>query len=521
MGFSCKSKTVVAVRNSTQDPGRNNSGSLESFRFKDLEAATSAFARENLILKASYGYMYWARLQDGRVVAVKRPDTGKGLHEDGDAFNSEVQILSKLFSRRLVNLLGCSYDGRVTLVVLEYMENGTLHENLVEPVAGMRGSSTAVSLSWPVRVKLALDIAKAIRALHASSPPIVHRNIRTTNVFIDRDGNARLGDFCLAKCMQEVEPPLRSVLISIPEIGRESETDPGHHSGRHSVGLEDLESYEENSSSSSASDPRINPKTDVFSFGVILLEIMSGRTAADADHHVGTLRLLDWALPLIKHGHFMALCDPTITPFPDTAAVRLIANVAARCVRSSTVRRPSMEEVVQCLTKASKLIPEPNPTTPSSSRDHHPIPGTPTMSSRLITTTPTLNPTPSAKLNVRSSLWRGFTNLKKKRTLVFRLTRFLARKFRIGGSRRSSSYNKLPRQNSNHKGGSTPLKGSKVSDEDLNHSRSVMEQVFQQKRSVLANGREHKIRRVPAGSYSPRFAGTSSHRSGEKFVRLT
>jgi len=93
------------------------------------------------------------------------------------------------------------------------MENGPLLENLSDP---------AVSLSWPMRVKLAVDIAKAVRALHASSPPIVHCNLRSTNVFLDRDGRARLGDFGLAKILyeQEEEPPRRSALISIPGTQR-------------------------------------------------------------------------------------------------------------------------------------------------------------------------------------------------------------------------------------------------------------------------------------------------------------
>jgi serine/threonine protein kinase len=200
MGLSCKSKSAIAVCNSTS----SNGTFLESFKFRDLETATNWFSRDNLILRTSHGHMYRGTLADGRVVAVKRPDVSQRSHDE--AFDNEVRILSRLFSRRLVNLLGCSRDGRVKLLVLEYMDNGPLHENL-----------TDFSLSWPMRVKLAVDIAKAIRALHASNPPIVHRNLRTTNVFLDRDGSARLGDFGLAKIVPELaEPPRRSNLISIP-----------------------------------------------------------------------------------------------------------------------------------------------------------------------------------------------------------------------------------------------------------------------------------------------------------------
>lgn len=551
MGLSCKSRSAIAVCNSTQDVGQrnnNNGNFLESFKFRELEAATNRFSRENLILKTSHGHMYRGILPDGRVVAVKRPDT----HDDAAAelaFTNEVQILSKLFSRRLVNLLGCSRDhGRVKLLVLEYMENGPLHENLTEPV---------VSLSWPMRVKLAVDIAKAIRALHASSPPIVHRNIRTTNVFLDRDGNARLGDFCLAKIMPETSPPRRSsVLISIPEIAIRD--DNARHS---SVGLDDFDVDE--TSSSSTSDSRINPKTDVFSFGILLLEIMSGRSALTdhgGDHHH---RLLDWALPLIKHGHSMEICDARSKPFPDSAAVRIMANLAARCVRSSSSRRPQMEEVVQCLTRASKLVPEPlwigttssiSSTTPASYPEFGPeLLTTSTTTSRElsshITTRRSVSHRKEKLINSNldaghtpfngarsssssSALWTGFSsgfpNLRKKRTLVFRLGRFLVRKLRIGATRRGSGYDKLSNNNPvtetarKKKSGylksaaRSPLKGAKVSD-DLEGEREISVVEVDREDLQFENKPEKKSRNSSrlAGYYS-----SGNHRSGKKFVRL-
>ncbi|XP_024378129.1 serine/threonine-protein kinase-like protein At3g51990 [Physcomitrium patens] len=525
MGLSCKTKSSVAVCNSTQDPNRNNEGILESFKFRDLEAATGFFARENYIGKASHGHMYKGVLQDGRVVTVKRPGATPGARhflEDVGAFNNEIQILSKLFSRRLVNLLGCSQDGRVKpILVLEHMEKGSLHENLQ--------SDTELSLSWPLRVKLALDVAKAIRALHASSPSIVHRNIRSTNVFVDRDGSARLGDFCLAKSMQQeiIDPPRRSNLISIPEVL--TATAEGYNANRMSMAVEDFDS--EFNYDSSTEPTRVSPKTDVFSFGVILLELMSGRSAASLSDwalDMTPLRsLLDWALPLIKHGHSMAICDPRITPPPDNAAVRHMASVAARCVRSSSSRRPSMEDVVQCLSKASKLVPEPMWSSPTSSANYtstevtpsrDKIPLVPQNTSRRDRSIPNVDNAitpaqPSRQLQLpRSSMWAsGFFNLKKKRTFVFRLSRFLARKFRVGHRR---SYDKLvpahysaedeevqdSRRHRKRYPKSGAVKGAKVSDEDI---------------------RDRSIVMPPRLSYSKSAVSSASrHHSGKKFVRL-
>ena len=137
-------------------------------------------------------------------------------------------------------------------------------------------------------------------------------------------GGPLVASGCCPPALQAGLPSRHALLVRAPPLHKFLCPDSPNSSGgpwagsshgaatqHHSVGLEDLESYEENSSSSSTSDPRINPKTDVFNFGVILLEIMSRRSAADADHHVGTLRLLNWALFLIKHSHVMAICGPS------------------------------------------------------------------------------------------------------------------------------------------------------------------------------------------------------------------
>lgn len=533
MGLSCKSKSAIAVCNSTRDvvrrPRTGNGTLLENFKFRDLESATNWFSRENLILQSSHGHLYRATLPDGRVVVVKRPDPSQRHHEE--AFDNEVHILSKLFSRRLVNLLGCSRDGRATLLVLEYMENGPLLENLTDP---------AVSLSWPMRVKLAVDIAKAVRALHASSPPIVHCNLRSTNIFLDRDGRARLGDFGVAKILNEQaeEPPRRSALISIPELG--TEEDYGRHS---SAGLDDFDVEE---TSSSSSESRISPKTDVYSFGILLLEIISGRPDPPRE-------LLNWALPLIKHGHSMAICDPSIAPFPDNVAVRIMANTASRCVRSSSARRPAMEEVVQSLTKASKLVPEPlwAPTasfistpgypvlTPSSttSRDFKSGAMSSTISSRdfksgsmmsntmsrrrekLINANLDAGHTPfnAEKSSSSATAASGFPNLKKKKMLVFRVGRFLVRKLRI--ARRVPTYDKLPVTQLPRKRllksatSRSPLKGAKVSDDlDLEVFDIGLQKIEPKKPRNVDKGKPSRF---------PGYYSSGTHRRSQKsFVKL-
>lgn len=425
MGLSCKGRSSTAVYNSTKVPQcAKKCSNLQVFKFKELEAATGGFANDNLIVKASHGLIFRGTLKDGRVVAVKRPTSGARLWHDEDAFENEMQVLSTVFSRRLVNLLGHSQDGKVKLLVVEHMVNGSLHDRLHSTI------DRAACLSWPLRVQLALQVAKAIRGLHASSPPIIHRNIRSMNVFIDRDWNARLGDFGLARRAQESEAPRRSSnLTSIPEV----DTEEG--AARFSVGLEDFVDLElENPS-------HISTKTDVFNFGMLLLEIMSGRSAVSLDADFTPFSLLDWALPLIKGGNAMAICDSRLKPPQVTATVKQMATIADRCVRASASRRPSMDDIVHGLTNVSKLLPLPmwNGLTNLGTRvkttlRHGPENFFPTN----------CHPDPAlckASRLIRLPLWTGFLRLKKrKRAFVFGLGKILASKLRIGTVR----YSRLP-----------------------------------------------------------------------------
>lgn len=195
------------------------------------------------------------------------------------------------------------------------MSNGTLfdvlHSNLRPP-------------NWGRRIKLALQIAKAIDILHSLKPPVIHRDIKSANVLIDRNFNARLGDFGLAlRCVDD------SRLRSTPPAGTMGYLDPGY-----------------------VTPDNLSTKTDVFSFGILLLEIISGRKAIDVAYSPPSI--VDWAIPLIRKGKLMSVYDPRIVPSKNASA---LAVVAAKCVRSCRERRPSMKEVVECLSELSRLVP--------------------------------------------------------------------------------------------------------------------------------------------------------------------
>lgn len=325
MGYlSCKAESAIAISNPTSQTAASKTNpnnqekpiKIQQFHYSDLEAATNGFSDQKLLGKGSHGCVYKAVLR-GRHVAVKKPS--KGL-EIGQEVDNEIEILSKIHSPRLVNLLGFANDTKDRLLVVEFMSNGTLYDVL---------HSNSRPPNWGRKIRLALQIANAIDTLHSQNPPIIHRDIKSANVLIDRNFNARLGDFGLAlRCGVDDDYRLRST----PPAGTIGYLDPCY-----------------------VTPDNLSTKTDVFSFGILLLEIISGRKAIDVGHSPPSI--VDWAIPLIKKGKLGAIFDPRIAPLKDPMIRRHLALIASKCVRSCRERRPAMKEVVDWLTALSKLVP--------------------------------------------------------------------------------------------------------------------------------------------------------------------
>lgn len=281
------------------------------FSFSQLQLATRDFAEDCLLGKGSHGLVYKGVLEDGKQVAIKRATYARQLLQDESSFDNELEILSKIWSDRLVNLLGYTRDEDEKLLVVEFMSNGTLHDNLHDSFS---------PLSWTMRIHLALQISKGVLALHSASPPVIHRDIKSSNVLIDEKWNAKLGDFGLA-LRGHIEDMLKT---STPPAGTMGYLDPEYET---------------------PSD--LSTKTDVFSFGILLLEMISGRNAIDLAYEPPSI--LDWALPLIKQGQLHEILDKKIPLPQNSKPLKLMINLAIKCVRTSRHRRPSMFDVVEDL----------------------------------------------------------------------------------------------------------------------------------------------------------------------------
>ncbi|KAG9450776.1 hypothetical protein H6P81_010741 [Aristolochia fimbriata] len=346
MGYlSCRGHSAVSTSDSgnTQKKKKKTRGcggearSLRHFGYEELESATLGFSHKALLGKGSHGCVYKGVLDNGKLPVAVKVSTPSGIQEEysgtgGSNGNgntcstpgeNEIEILSRLRSPRFVNLLGFSAldEEKRVLIVVEYMANGTLFDQL---------HARPRPPGWARRIRFALHTAKAIAALHASEPPVIHRDIKSSNVLVDERWNARLGDFGLALRGNVEDVRLKST----PPAGTLGYLDPGY-----------------------VSPENLSTKSDVFSYGILLLEIISGRNAIDVNYSPPSL--VDWALPLIKRDEFDLIFDPRIGPPKDPWVGRQLAVLAARCVGSGVEERPSMGAVVHHLKVVRKRVPVP------------------------------------------------------------------------------------------------------------------------------------------------------------------
>ncbi|CAI9116188.1 OLC1v1017275C1 [Oldenlandia corymbosa var. corymbosa] len=344
--FSCNGESSIAACDSynfnlgpkTPKPHKTpqSLNQIIEFSYSDLHSSTNGFSQSHLLGKGSHGSVYRADISLPHhhrhrhrqlIAAVKKskptnPNSTLSINPVNTPTENEFEILSRVHHPRLVNILGHSIDSNHNkLIVVEFMPNGSLFDLL-------HGSSQPPG--WTRRVRLAVQVAKAVHFLHSSNPPVIHRDVKSSNVLIDANSNARLSDFGLA-----LRGHVEDVRVKCtPPAGTLGYLDPGY-----------------------LAPGDLSTKSDVFSFGILLLEIISGRNAIDVNFSPPSV--VDWALPAIKSADFASICDPRIGPPEDDAALMQLALLAAKCVRASAAKRPTMGEVVECLKHVYKRVNNP------------------------------------------------------------------------------------------------------------------------------------------------------------------
>ncbi|XP_028553460.1 probable serine/threonine-protein kinase PBL7 isoform X2 [Dendrobium catenatum] len=294
---------------------------VQVFTYKELEQATDGFSERNLIENGGFGVLYRGVMSDGTAAAVKLLQVeGK---QGEKAFRMEVDLLSRLQSHYLVILLGYCADQHHRLLVFEDMPNGCLQQHL-HPTT-YQADKPYRQLDWKIRLKIALDCARGLEFLHEHSiPPVIHRDFKSSNILLDHNFSAKVSDFGIAKsCSYKVNGQVQTRVVG-------------------TTGYVAPDRY--------AATSKLTTKSDVYSYGVVLLELLTGRVPVDITRPQGEHVLVSWALPrLTNREKVIEMVDPALQGQYSMKELIQVAAIASVCVQSEADYRPLITDVVQSL----------------------------------------------------------------------------------------------------------------------------------------------------------------------------
>ncbi|CAI9100990.1 OLC1v1038193C2 [Oldenlandia corymbosa var. corymbosa] len=287
----------------------------------ELDRLTGKFGNKALIGEGSYGRVYMATLSSGQTVAIKKLDTGTSPEPDSD-FAAQLSTVSRLKHEHFVGLLGYCLEGNNRILAYEYATMGSLHD-VLHGRKGVQGAEPGPVLNWNQRVKIAYGAAKGLEYLHEKvQPPIVHRDVRSSNVLLFDDFVSKIADFNLGNQSSDTAARLHSTRV----LGTF-----GYHAPEYAM------------------TGQITQKSDVYSFGVVLLELLTGRKPVDHTMPKGQQSLVTWATPRLSEDKVKQCVDPKLNNQYPPKAIAKMAAVAALCVQYEADFRPNMTIVVKAL----------------------------------------------------------------------------------------------------------------------------------------------------------------------------
>ncbi|KAK7395124.1 hypothetical protein VNO78_15666 [Psophocarpus tetragonolobus] len=308
--------------------GRNDPADLQpheqvvatkKFSYNSLRSATGDFHPSSKIGGGGYGVVYKGVLRDGTQVAIKSlsVESKQGTHE----FMTEIDMISNIRHSNLVELIGCCVEGSHRILVYEFLENNSLASSL------LGSKSKYVSLDWPKRAAICRGTASGLSFLHEEAQPnIVHRDIKASNILLDRKFNPKIGDFGLAKLF-----PDNVTHVSTRVAGTVGYLAPEY-----------------------ALLGQLTKKADVYSFGILMLEIISGKSSSIAAFEEDYLVLVEWAWKLKGENRLLDLIDSELGEYDESEVYRFLI-VALFCTQSAAQHRPSMKQVLEMLSKEVHL----------------------------------------------------------------------------------------------------------------------------------------------------------------------
>ncbi|EFH65522.1 hypothetical protein ARALYDRAFT_477143, partial [Arabidopsis lyrata subsp. lyrata] len=279
------------------------------FSSKDLEKATDNFNKNRVLGQGGQGTVYKGMLVDGRIVAVKR---SKVLDEDKvEEFINELGVLSQINHRNVVKLMGCCLETEVPILVYEHIPNGDLFKRLHD-------DSDDYTMTWDVRLRIAVEIAGALAYLHsAASTPVYHRDVKTTNILLDEKYRAKVSDFGTSRSINVDQTHLTTLVAG-------------------TFGYLDPEYFQTS---------QFTDKSDVYSFGVVLVELITGEKPFSVMRPEENRGLASHFIEAMKQNRVLDIVDSRIKEDCKLEQVLAVAKLARRCLSLKGKKRPNMREV--------------------------------------------------------------------------------------------------------------------------------------------------------------------------------
>ncbi|OEL27839.1 putative serine/threonine-protein kinase Cx32, chloroplastic [Dichanthelium oligosanthes] len=308
-----------------------DSPNLKIYTFAELKNATKSFRPESVLGEGGFGKVYkgWvdektlnpSRSSAGMVVAVKKlnPESVQGMEQ----WQSEVNFLGRISHPNLVKLLGYCMDDNELLLVYEFMAKGSLENHL------FRRGAVYEPLPWSLRLKILIGAARGLAFLHSSERQIIYRDFKASNILLDSHFNAKLSDFGLAKHGPDGEESHVTTRV----MGTYGYAAPEYVSTGH-----------------------LYVKSDVYGFGVVLLEMISGLRALDPSRQSEKVNLVNWARPLLADRRKLSqVMDSGLEGQYNSKGALLAAQLTLKCLNGDPKSRPSMKEVVEALEQIESM----------------------------------------------------------------------------------------------------------------------------------------------------------------------